>query len=313
MSTTTTPNFGLTMPTPGTGEPIAVSQLNANWTAIDTLARAVACTSGTRPGSPFSGQTIFETDTLLFRMRIAGAWVTVGSLAPTVTSGTRPGSPSPGELHYESDTNAMLVRDSAAGNWRHPSIPIVSSTSLIAVPLAGQIVYDSSAPGLRRYTGSAWVIFNPNADFKWKTATETVTNSTTLQADDHFTWSYVANARYTLEMYIEYVANGPTDGGLKLSFATSTAITYFKYSNFAVNSGGAGVLTQYNVVPETDNPVSPRGIGTNGTGNMSLQPKGTLVTGANAGTMTLNWAQLAATANGTQLLIHSWGELKRIN
>lgn len=313
MSTTTTTYMGLTLPTPGSGEPINVAQLNGNWTKVDTLARAIKCTSTTRPSTTFDGQVIFETDTNLLRMRDSGTWVTLASLAPTITSSTRPASPAASQLHYESDTNAMLVRNAANNLWLHPSIPIVSSTVLIQTPLTGQIVYDSSAPGLRQYTGSAWVIYNPNEQWKWKTATETVTNSTTLQADDHFTFSYAANARYKLEMYLIYVAAGATDGGLKCSWASSTAVTHFEFTNFAVNSGTAAALKEYNVVPEVLNDPAARAIGTNGTGRMSLHPTGLLVTGANAGTLTMNWAQVAATVSGTQLWVDSWGCLTRIN
>lgn len=51
-------------PTPVTGDLVtAALDLNANWDIVDAAVGAVACTSGTRPGSPFNGQLARETDT----------------------------------------------------------------------------------------------------------------------------------------------------------------------------------------------------------------------------------------------------------
>lgn len=48
-----------------------------------TLSGVTVCTSTTRPGSPFIGQTIYETNTVLFRTWNGSAWVTIGPATPT--------------------------------------------------------------------------------------------------------------------------------------------------------------------------------------------------------------------------------------
>lgn len=60
MSTLTT-RLGLTKPA-GT-ENLSRSIINTNWDAIDAAVSSTVCTSSTRPGSPFDGQVIKETDT----------------------------------------------------------------------------------------------------------------------------------------------------------------------------------------------------------------------------------------------------------
>ena len=47
------------------------------------LSGVTICTSTTRPGSPFTGQTIFETNTTLLRTWNGTAWVTIGPATPT--------------------------------------------------------------------------------------------------------------------------------------------------------------------------------------------------------------------------------------
>lgn len=51
-------------PDPITGDDVdAALDINANMDKIDAAVGCAVCTSGTRPGSPFQGQLIFETDT----------------------------------------------------------------------------------------------------------------------------------------------------------------------------------------------------------------------------------------------------------
>lgn len=64
MSRTTTTRIGLSKPTPGSGEPVAVgTDLGTNWDKVDAAVGAQICTSGTRPATPYDGQMIRETDT----------------------------------------------------------------------------------------------------------------------------------------------------------------------------------------------------------------------------------------------------------
>lgn len=73
-----TPRLGLQKPDPNpvTGDFVDISVLNANMDKIDAVISATVCTSGTRPGSPYDGQIIRETDTgrVYIRNATAGAW-----------------------------------------------------------------------------------------------------------------------------------------------------------------------------------------------------------------------------------------------
>jgi hypothetical protein len=309
MSHTISPNFGLVVPTPGSGEPINVTDVAGNWTAVDTLARAIICTSGTRPAPPFAGQCIFETDTGLIRIRNTAntLWVTVGGLVKTFTSGTRPATPDPGQLHWESDTNALVVR-SATGSWQYPGIPIVPTTATISSPLTDQIVYDQSVPGFRKRAGASWDLFDGNCLHKYKAATESVTSSTTLQNDDVFAFaSLPINSAWELESFLPFDGAADPAGGLKMSFTGPAGASMY----FVTYGANTGALSSYDVVVQGVG-AAGRVMGTNGGTIMSCRLSGSVVIGSTAGTLQFQWAQGTSNATPTRILGSAWMKLTRI-
>jgi hypothetical protein len=67
---------------------VDISELNSNMDDIDANIGAVVVTSTTLPTSPFTGQFVYETDTLSAKIWNGTAWVGVGgsggSLADTL-------------------------------------------------------------------------------------------------------------------------------------------------------------------------------------------------------------------------------------
>ena len=76
MATTTT-KLGLIKP--DFVDVVDISQLNTNANKIDAAAGFTICTSTTRPSTPWSGQSIFETDTSKSFMWDGSAWKIIGS------------------------------------------------------------------------------------------------------------------------------------------------------------------------------------------------------------------------------------------
>lgn len=143
----------------------------------------------------------------------------------------------------------------------------------------------------------------------YKTATETVTSSTTLQADDQLFLPLSTNARYLFDSMLFYEGAASPAGDLKLQF-TGPAGAVMQWANFGVNSSG---LTQYNVVQEALAAGSPRAVGTNGAGvGMCCQPKGILTTSSTSGNLALLWAQNASNATGTLVKSGSFIRLVRV-
>jgi hypothetical protein len=71
MATNTT-RLGLIKP--AYTDPVDVADLNNNMDDIDSAVGATICTSTTRPGTPFSGQLIFETNTDKFLVWTGSVW-----------------------------------------------------------------------------------------------------------------------------------------------------------------------------------------------------------------------------------------------
>ncbi len=118
MSTSTT-RLALVKPDPNptTGDDVDVSQLNDNADKLDAAVGWTICTSSTRPGSPWDGQPIYETDTNKFYSRVEGAWVQMKSGGDYVLPGAQ-------------STVANTTTQTAIGTYTLPaSEPAVATVS----------------------------------------------------------------------------------------------------------------------------------------------------------------------------------------
>jgi hypothetical protein len=70
--------LGIPLPVAGSNEPFTVAAYNFGINSLDGAAGATVVTSVSRPGSPWSGQVIFETDTSNTLVWDGAAWVVVG-------------------------------------------------------------------------------------------------------------------------------------------------------------------------------------------------------------------------------------------
>lgn len=97
------------------------SFLVANFTALDTAAGTVICTSSTRPSSPYAQQTIYETDTRLLYVRNATntAWTLVGNV-PSVSVPSDITSPYNGQVIFATTGHTFYER--VSGVWTVHSI-----------------------------------------------------------------------------------------------------------------------------------------------------------------------------------------------
>lgn len=229
------------------------------------------------------------------------------------TSGTRPSVPYAGQIIYETDTRLSYIRNTANTSWTliNTGIPVVTNAADITSPFTNQIIYVSSVSSLmRRTAGGAWVLFDSNTQWLYKPATESVTNSTTLQNDDVWAFPVLANSAYALEGYVVYDGAQAPAGGLKTTF-TVPSLSSIYYTNFGSPDATAGTLAGYNMVVQGAG--ATRDQGTQVSPNiMSCAPKGVLVVGANAGTLQFQWAQTALNPTPTRILGGSWMKLTKI-
>lgn len=182
--------------------------------------------------------------------------------------------------------NRINVGSDATGDilYRNSS----GNLTRLAIGSSGQVL--TVASGLPSWAAVAGAAKHTLS--KSKTGTETVISSTTLQDDDDFSFSLLANKRYTLFGVLRINANA--SGGFKMGFTLpSGASGRFFLDNAAGDfsdidmATSAGFTSAYSV------------------GNMSTF-LAYVDMGSTDGTLTMQWAQNASHASNTQILRPSY-------
>ena len=154
----------------------------------------------------------------------------------------------------------------------------------------------------------SWMRYSEIATTTWttevivKAADETVTSSTTLQNDDHFTFECLANTDYIVE--INAFVDGAAAASLKWNWTVPTGGTGW--------SGGPRALTQ--VSNDFDDTATEDFGGDevgsiNDAGFVSMQITSIIRCAGTAGTVTWQWAQNASNATGTTVHSKSWMQI----
>jgi hypothetical protein len=160
--------------------------------------------------------------------------------------------------------------------------------------------------------------WNPGTIFVRKTSDESVTNSTTPQADDHLYATLPANSVWEVEILLRTQSAGAdnSNGGIRVQLNAPTGTSMQVYVEIKKGGGGAGddllhhwhygwitaptTIVGYNPIPGT----------TTQTGAVKL--KGLVIVGSTGGTLQLYWAQNAANTNATTVYANSYMKLTRI-
>jgi hypothetical protein len=151
--------------------------------------------------------------------------------------------------------------------------------------------------------------------FVRKTANESVTNSTTPQADDHLYATLPANSIWEVEILLRTQSAGgdANNGGIQVQLNAPTGTSMQVYVE--IKKGGSGSDLNHHwhygwiTAPNTSvgyNPIP----GTTPTGAVKL--KGLVIIGSTGGTLQLYWAQNAANTNATTVYANSYMKLTRI-
>lgn len=159
--------------------------------------------------------------------------------------------------------------------------------SAITSPVAGQQCYVTSTGEFYMYSGSAWVGMRPR--FARATANQTVTDSNALANSTYLTMSVEANSVYKVEADIFYFgdATGGTSNDFKCGWSVPSGVSGL-WAPFGVDVGMTGLAGSLYPVPFgwTSSAVL-------GSANAFFTARmyGTLVTGANAGTLTFQFSE----------------------
>lgn len=160
----------------------------------------------------------------------------------------------------------------------------------MAAPLAGEYVRTSHYPKVRVVR---------------KAATETVTNSATLQNDDDFSITLEADKSYRIELHL--VASGPAAADVRLAWtATGGASSPTGRHVLGPESGTASVTATQMRATATHAFTTNVIYGTDGTSNSRIYEDFLVDVVGSSGTLTLQWAQGTANATGTNVFANSY-------
>lgn len=151
---------------------------------------------------------------------------------------------------------------------------------------AGEVLTAANVMGC--FTQSAYVV---------KGADESVTSSTTPQADDHLFMAVEANTAYWLDAFLK--ADGATAGDIQIGWTGPVLADLDWISDGLTNSASTGVdAVSRSLQGMTNLPT----IGLLGSGtNVVIPIRGVLTVGANAGTLAFRWAQAVSNATATRV------------
>lgn len=203
MATTTT-RWGLRKP--AAGDTISPSlDLGGPYDTIDANLGTYVCTSGTRPGSPVQGQTIYETDTRREYIWSGSVWLPRGPLLAVKTSD-------------KVATNTATLSDDA-----QLSLPVLASTTYLlqAFLIFGSNTTPDAKFGLTVPAGCTWRV----APFGIPTSVTATAGSieTAVSTASGIPLGGVAAATKTGALVTGTVVVAGTAGSVTLSWAQNTA------------------------------------------------------------------------------------------
>jgi len=171
--------------------------------------------------------------------------------------------------------------------------PVLPATARPGTPVAGHLVHNSTSKYREMYDGAKWIQAHFGA-LVCKAADETVNNSNVLQDDDELLFAMAANEVWEFEVMLRYISTAAADIQLKITVPAAAA-----HSGFIAGITGAASVVNWANYP---GPVSLDGAGAP---TYAALIKGLVINGANAGNVTLQWAQGAAEVSDTKVLAGS--------
>lgn len=309
MATSTT-RLGLRKPDPDplTGDFVdAQADLNDNWDNIDGKLPLIVCTSGTRPGTPYQGMQIFETDTDNVLFWDGGNWMRLFAQGQDV------GWPET-MLVKQSSTSAQVLRSEVTGE-SFPRWTMQQDGLMGWSP--GSATYDTflSRSGVGILTATGLVTTNDMTvgrglylpGRKRKTADTSKTSDATPATDPHLVVAMEASKAYSIHGCI--LLTSPTAADIKCQFTGPAGLTFrVCWETWSKATAVGTQLADSRMTIEGEAAAIPTGGSTFSTQSNWIIISGVIVSGT-AGNLNFQWSQNTSTASATTVYANSWIEL----
>ena len=223
--------------------------------------------------------------------------VGVGGVLPVLSTG-RPTSPQKGQPIFETDTSKVYFYDGTT--WQQ-ALVLRSGNDIDSAVTFGS---DISVVGNLSVTGIGAMTFIR------KTADESVASSTTLQNDDHFTFTLAATATYWIQGMLMLDAGQTGDFKSDWTGPAGTVVSIAWLGDSIGTAGGSNEISHALQNALTD--VVAFGGAQSGGGTIRpIQFQGTIRTTGTSGTLQWRFAQNSSTVTPTIIKANSAMELHR--
>ena len=197
------------------------------------------------------------------------------------------------------DSNGNLTATTVT--FTNLDIPVSASPSQTA---DGRAVWDSDDDVLTIGDGSSRKTFYPGlTQYISKAADESVTSSTTLQNDDHFTLTATANTVYIIELFL-YLEAGGGSGNFKFAWTLPSGT----HDTMQLVEGAANTV----LVRFSENIASGTEFGGFTYASGVATKITSLVTLTTGGTVTLQWAQGSSNGTASTIGANSWMTYRKV-
>jgi hypothetical protein len=226
--------------------------------------------------------------------------------ATVAASSARPASAFNGRLFYATDSNKFYVNEAAnastVASWSDPvadALGAIQNLSVGGALTIGNGLTVSAGKGYRTYVR--------------KSASESLASDTTLQNDNHITFTLAASAVYQLTSRL--AVNGPTAGDFKTAWVFTGPASGGSHGNRYCDGPATSVsaVTDTGKVGRSTAWTTSVSYGTDGSLTSAITEAGLLdTTAGGSGTITLQWAQNASNATSTVVGTSSYAILERL-
>lgn len=336
---------------PASSENVNITVLNDNADLFDAAVGATVGTSASRPASAFSGRLYYATDSAKLFVNSASSASAAASWQDSVANALTGAVSIGGDVGASGAYNAS--RSSSASNaytatvhadaqkryavtaggvvnwgsgasaadtnlYRSAADTLRTDDSLVAgggITAVGTVTASTNlnVGGAATITGGLTVGGKGSVVYVRKATSESVISTTTVQDDDHITFSLAASAVYHLRAYL--AVSGPAAGDFKSSWNITGAASGGNHSTRYVVGPSTGTADSAN-----DNMRSTRSAwgtnvatGVDGSAVSHIEEGGILDTNTGgSGTITLRWAQNSSVATSTVVNSDSYAILQRL-
>lgn len=330
MPDTPTSRLGLYKSLPDCSELVNYTQdLGQNWDKIDLAAGFQACTSTTRPSTPYSGKAIRETDTARTYVHngsspASGGWVQIPNSASTfnadlnLTSGGQlivGGSPSDANLAViNSTTSATLISGRLPGDT--VSRYFVNTDGNTGWGPGGSTFADvtlaRTGVGTLTLTGNLSVTGIGQERYVLKPSDTARTSTSTVTDDPHLTATVVANGVYIVRFVVFATTADPASTDIRTAWNVPSGSTGLKLMH-----GPGDTAADFGSGTNTRGRFAARQYATTGSyqseaNAVAILEESIITIGGTAGSVTLQWSQTVSDTDAVTVLASSYMYIRRL-